>query len=117
MTQPNEYIPPEVWSINEESDGRFAGINRPTAGPRFEAELPRGKHSLQLYSLATPNGQKVTIMLEELLAAGVKDAEYDAHLIRIMDQEQFSFRVRRDQPQFEDSRLAGLQRAGTSAGV
>lgn len=90
MTQSTEYQPPKVWSVPEESNGRFSGINRPTAGARFEADLPRGKHALQLYSLATPNGQKVTIMLEELLAAGVTEAEYDAHLIRIMDQEQFS---------------------------
>lgn len=90
MTQETEYQVPEVWAPAEDSSGRFGSINRPEAGPRFERELPRGQHSLQLYSLATPNGQKVTIMLEELLAAGVKEAEYDAHLIRIMDQDQFS---------------------------
>ncbi|MFT0851286.1 glutathione-dependent disulfide-bond oxidoreductase [Achromobacter sp. F4_2707] len=90
MTQSTEYQPPKVWSAPQESNGRFSNINRPEAGARFEADLPRGKHVLQLYSLATPNGQKVTIMLEELLAAGVMEAEYDAHLIRIMDQEQFS---------------------------
>lgn len=90
MTQANEYQPPKVWTTPEESSGRYAGINRPEAGARYEAELPRGEHPLQLYSLATPNGQKVTIMLEELLAAGVTQAEYDAHLIRIMEQEQFS---------------------------
>ena len=89
MTQQSEYQLPEVWSPAEDS-GRFGSINRPEAGPRFERELPRGEHSLQLYSLATPNGQKVTIMLEELLAAGIKEADYDAHLIRIMDQDQFS---------------------------
>src|SRR5690606_15946133 len=71
-------------------NGRFSGINRPEAGSRFDAELPRGRHPLQLYSLATPNGQKVTIMLEELLAVGIAQAEYDAHLIRIMDEQQFS---------------------------
>lgn len=90
MSQSNEYQPPVVWRAPEDTSGRFGSINRPEAGPRFEAELPRGRHGLQLYSLATPNGQKATIMLEELLAAGVKDAEYDAHLIRIMEQEQFS---------------------------
>lgn len=90
MTQKTDYQLPEVWAPTDDSGGRFASINRPDAGPRFERELPRGKHSLQLYSLATPNGQKVTIMLEELLAAGVKEADYDAHLIRIMDQDQFS---------------------------
>lgn len=90
MTQNTEYQLPEVWTAPEDASGRFGGINRPEAGPRYEAELPRGKHPLQLYSLATPNGQKVTIMLEELLAAGVSQAEYDAHLIRIMEQEQFS---------------------------
>src|SRR6201987_1870541 len=75
--------PPKVWTWNKESGGRFASINRPIAGPTHEKELPIGKHPLQLYSLATPNGQKVTIMLEELLAAGHKGAEYDAWLIRI----------------------------------
>jgi Glutathione S-transferase len=90
MTNPSSYTPPAVWTVPENDSGRFAGINRPEAGARYEADLPRGKHPLQLYSLATPNGQKVTIMLEELLAAGVKDAEYDAFLIRIMEQEQFS---------------------------
>jgi len=90
MTDSNAYIPPEVWSPPQNESGRFSGINRPEAGARFEAELPRGEHPLQLYSLATPNGQKVTIMLEELLAAGVKEAEYDAHLIRIMEEAQLS---------------------------
>ena len=90
MSQESSYFPPAVWSVPENESGRFSGINRPEAGPRFDAELPRGRHPLQLYSLATPNGQKVTIMLEELLAAGVHDAEYDAHLIRIMEQDQFS---------------------------
>jgi len=90
MTKLAEYQPPKVWRMPTESSGRFAGINRPEAGARYEAGLPRGKHPLQLYSLGTPNGKKVTIMLEELLAAGVREAEYDAHLIRIMEQEQFS---------------------------
>ena len=77
------YEPPKVWTWNKESGGRFATINRPIAGPTHEKELPVGKHPLQLYSLATPNGVKVTVMLEELLALGHKDAEYDAWLIRI----------------------------------
>ena len=83
------YAPPAVWTWEKENGGNWAGINRPTAGARHEAELPKGKHPLQLYSLATPNGQKVTIMLEELLAVGVEGAEYDAHLIRIGDGDQF----------------------------
>jgi GST-like protein len=84
-----EYIPPKVWTWNKANGGRFANINRPIAGPTHEKELPVGKHPLQLYSLATPNGQKVTIMLEELLALGHKGAEYDAWLIRIGDGDQF----------------------------
>ncbi|QYJ96393.1 glutathione-dependent disulfide-bond oxidoreductase [Shewanella alkalitolerans] len=83
------YIPPKVWTMDSENGGTWASINRPTAGARHEAKLPQGKHGLQLYSLATPNGQKVTIMLEELLALGA-DAEYDAHLIQIGEGEQFS---------------------------
>jgi GST-like protein len=82
------YTPPRVWTWNMESGGRFANINRPVAGPTHEKELPVGKHPFQLYSLATPNGVKVTVMFEELLAAGHTGAEYDAWLIRI-DGEQF----------------------------
>ncbi|WP_024587639.1 glutathione-dependent disulfide-bond oxidoreductase [Aliihoeflea sp. 2WW] len=84
-----EYTPPKVWTWDKESGGRFASINRPIAGATHDKELPVGKHPLQLYSLATPNGVKVTIMLEELLAAGHKGAEYDAWLIRINDGDQF----------------------------
>jgi GST-like protein len=84
-----EYIPPKVWTWDKESGGRFASINRPIAGATHDKELPVGKHPLQLYSLATPNGVKVTIMLEELLAAGHKGAEYDAWLIKINDGDQF----------------------------
>jgi GSH-dependent disulfide-bond oxidoreductase len=80
---PAAYTPPTVWTWDKESGGRFASINRPIAGPTHEKELPVGRHPLQLYSLATPNGQKVTIMLEELLAAGYSGAEYDAWLIKI----------------------------------
>jgi GST-like protein len=83
MTDAPAYEPPKVWIWNMESGGRFASVNRPIAGATHDKELPVGKHPLQLYSLATPNGQKVTIMLEELLAAGHKGAEYDAWLIRI----------------------------------
>ncbi|MDG4882950.1 glutathione-dependent disulfide-bond oxidoreductase [Mesorhizobium sp. WSM4884] len=85
----NQYTPPKVWTWNKPNGGAFASINRPVAGPTHEKELPVGKHPLQLYSLATPNGQKVTIMLEELLACGHKGAEYDAWLIRINDGDQF----------------------------
>jgi GST-like protein len=83
------YVPPQVWSPATPSGGAFASINRPVAGKTHEQELPVGKHPLQLYSLGTPNGQKVTIMLEELLAAGHAGAEYDAWLIRINEGAQF----------------------------
>ncbi|RWC32051.1 MAG: glutathione-dependent disulfide-bond oxidoreductase [Mesorhizobium sp.] len=85
----NQYTPPKVWTWNKENGGVFASINRPIAGPTHDKELPVGKHPLQLYSQATPNGVKVTIMLEELLALGHKGAEYDAWLIRINDGDQF----------------------------
>ena len=84
-----DYTPPKVWTWNKANGGRFASINRPIAGPTHDKELPIGKHPLQLYSLGTPNGQKVTIMLEELLALGKKGAEYDAWLIKIGDGDQF----------------------------
>jgi GST-like protein len=89
MTDSSDYTPPKVWTWNKPSGGTFASINRPVAGPTHEKELPVGKHPLQLYSLATPNGVKVTIMLEELLALGHKGAEYDAWLIRINEGDQF----------------------------
>jgi len=89
MGNSSEYTPPKVWTWNKASGGRFANINRPIAGPTHEKELPVGRHPLQLYSLGTPNGQKVTIMLEELLARGHAGAEYDAWLIRIGEGEQF----------------------------
>jgi GST-like protein len=89
MTDTAEYTPPKVWSWNKPSGGRFANINRPIAGPTHEKDLPVGRHPLQLYSLGTPNGVKVTIMLEELLALGHSGAEYDAWLIRIGDGDQF----------------------------
>ncbi len=85
-----DYVPPEVWKWEKpKGDHMFASLNRPIAGPTHETELPRGKHPLQLYSLGTPNGQKVTILLEELLAAGHAGAEYDAWLVSIMDGDQF----------------------------
>ena len=89
MSDSAEYTPPKVWIWDKESGGRFANINRPIAGPTHEKELPVGKHPFQLYSLATPNGVKVTVMFEELLAAGHKDAEYDAWLINIGQGDQF----------------------------
>jgi GSH-dependent disulfide-bond oxidoreductase len=89
MSEPDEYVPPKVWSWVKPNGGRFASINRPIAGPTHDKDLPVGRHPLQLYSLATPNGQKVTIMLEELLALGKTGAEYDAWLIKIGDGEQF----------------------------
>ncbi len=89
MTE-TDYMPPKIWTWDKESGGRFASINRPIAGPTHEKDLPIGRHPLQLYSLATPNGVKVTIMLEELLAAGHTGAEYDAWLIKIGDGDQFS---------------------------
>ncbi len=89
MSDSSEYTPPEVWAWDPENGGKFATINRPTAGSTHTKELPVGRHPLQLYSLATPNGVKVTIMLEELLALGHSGAEYDAWLIRIGEGEQF----------------------------
>ena len=89
MTDSSAYMPPDIWVWNKDNGGRFASINRPTAGPTHDQELPVGRHPLQLYSLATPNGVKVTVMLEELLALGHRGAEYDAWLIRINDGDQF----------------------------
>ena len=89
MSEPTPYTPPSVWTWNQASGGRFANINRPISGATHEKELPVGQHPLQLYSLATPNGVKVTVMLEELLALGHAGAEYDAWLVRINEGEQF----------------------------
>ena len=89
MTDSSPYTPPSIWFWNKESGGRFASINRPISGATHEKDLPVGRHPLQLYSLATPNGVKVTVMLEELLALGHHGAEYDAWLIRIIDGDQF----------------------------
>ena len=89
MTDSSDYAPPKVWTWNKTATGRFATINRPIAGPTHDKELPVGRHPLQLYSLGTPNGVKVTVMLEELLALGHAGAEYDAWLIKIGEGEQF----------------------------
>jgi GST-like protein len=89
MTDSSPYTPPKIWTWNKANGGRFANINRPVAGATHEQVLPRGKHPLQLYSLGTPNGVKVTVMLEELLALGHAGAEYDAWLIRINEGQQF----------------------------
>lgn len=90
MNDSSVYTPPDIWTWNKESGGRFASINRPIAGPTHDKDLPVGRHPLQIYSLATPNGVKVTVMLEELLALGHEGAQYDAWLIRINEGEQFS---------------------------
>jgi GST-like protein len=89
MSDTPEYTPPKIWTWDKENGGQFANINRPIAGPTHDKELPVGRHPLQLYSLATPNGVKVTVMLEELLALGHTGAEYDAWLIRIQQGDQF----------------------------
>ena len=89
MSDNTTYTPPRVWKWEPGNGGKFANINRPVAGATHEKVLPVGKHPLQLYSLATPNGVKVTVMLEELLEQGIKQAEYDAHLIQIGEGDQF----------------------------
>ena len=89
MSSSSDYTPPKVWTWNKANGGQFASINRPISGPTQETDLPIGRHPLQLYSLGTPNGVKVTVMLEELLALGHRGAEYDAWLIRIGDGDQF----------------------------
>lgn len=90
MTKKQQYTPPKVWSQDEDDGSKFAKTNRPVSGPTHEQQLPVGKHALQLYSMATPNGQKVSIMLEELLHAGETEAEYDAWMIHIGEADQFS---------------------------
>jgi len=89
LTDASPYTPPKVWTWNKANGGQFANINRPISGPTHDKVLPVGKHPFQLYSLATPNGQKVTILFEELLAAGHTGAEYDAWLIKIGEGDQF----------------------------
>src|SRR5260370_5717151 len=115
MTEPTDYVPPKVWSWNKETGGRFAAINRPVAGPTHEKELPVGRHPMQLYSLATPNGVKVTVMLEELLARGFGGA-----LRRLADQDRrqpVRQRLRGGEPELEDPGADGPQRAGASESV
>ena len=91
MKESPTYTPPKVWQWDQDGEeNRFSKINRPTAGPTHDKDLPVGEHPLQLYSLATPNGVKVTVMLEELLALGIREAEYDAWLVNIMEGDQFS---------------------------
>ena len=90
MSESSSYVPPKVWTWDAESGGKFSNINRPIAGPTHDKDLPVGKHPMQLYSLGTPNGVKVTVLLEELLALGHEGAEYDAFLINIGDGSQFS---------------------------
>ncbi|TDR18466.1 glutathione-dependent disulfide-bond oxidoreductase [Marinicella litoralis] len=89
MSHTKQYIPPKVWQWEKNNDSKFANINRPVSGPTHEKSLPEGKHPFQLYSLATPNGVKVTVMLEELLELGIKGAEYDAYTVNIMEGDQF----------------------------
>src|SRR5436853_6609311 len=90
MSSASDYVLPKVWTWNKANGGRFANINRPIAGPTHDKELPVGRHPFQLYSLGTPNGQKVTILFEELLELGIDAAEYDAWMISILDGDQFS---------------------------
>lgn len=113
MTDPTPYAPPQVWTWNKDNGGQFASINRPVAGPTHDKNLPVGRHPLQLYSLGTPNGIKVTVMLEELLALGHAGAEYDAWLIRINEGEQFGSGFVEANP---NSKIPALvDRSGTEA--
>ena len=114
MTEESSYSPPKVWKWESESGGRFAKINRPIAGPTHDQDLPVGKHPLQLYSLATPNGVKVTVMLEELLAKGIDGAEYDAYPIKIADGDQFGSGFVGINP---NSKIPALMDRSTSAGT
>ncbi len=115
--QPPGYVPPKVWTWDKASGGRFASINRPVSGATHDQALPVGRHRLQLYSLGTPNGVKVTIMLEELLAAGHADADYDAWLIRIGEGDQFGSRLRRGQPEQQDPGDDGPQHGSAAPPV
>jgi GST-like protein len=118
-----DYVPPDVWTWDKPSGGKFASINRPVAGPTHDKQLPAGDHPLQLYSLGTPNGVKVTIMLEELLAAGHRGAEYDAWLIDISEGDQFSSGFVAINPNskipalLDRSNPAGLQRVFESGAI
>ncbi len=104
----NKYIPEKVWQNNAQTGGTWASINRPIAGATHDKVLPIGSHPLQLYSMGTPNGQKVTILLEELLALGVEEAEYDAHLIQIGQGNQVLFRFCYCQSKFKNSSVSRL---------
>ena len=117
MSDAPDYTPPKVWTWNKENGGAFANINRPIAGATHDKELPVGKHPLQLYSLATPNGVKVTIMLEELLALGHTGAEYDAWLIRIGEGDQFGSGFVGGQSELQDPGADGPERADADPGV
>lgn len=114
MTDSTQYNPPQVWAWEKPNGGEFASINRPTAGAREEKELPIGRHPLQLYSMGTPNGVKVTIMLEELLALGHQGAEYDAWLIKIGDADQFGSDFVKINP---NSKIPALLDRGTSTPI
>ena len=111
MPHKSPYIPPKVWRWESESGGKFAKINRPVAGATHEKSLPVGEHSLQLHSLATPNGVKVTVMLEELLELGIQEAQYDAYLINIQDGDQFGSGFVELNP---NSKIPALQDRSTS---
>ena len=110
MTNHAEYTPPKIWTWNQENGGAWASINRPISGATHDKELPVGRHPLQLYSLGTPNGVKVTVMLEELLALGHAGAEYDAWLIKIGDGDQFGSGFVAVNPELQDPGVAGSQR-------
>ncbi len=107
MTNSSEYTPPKVWTWKNPNGGQFANINRPISGPTHDKDLPIGRHPLQLYSLGTPNGVKVTIMLEELLALGHSGAEYDAWLIKIGDGDQFGSGFVAVNPELQDPSVGG----------
>jgi GST-like protein len=114
MTNQAEYLPPKIWTWSQENGGAWASINRPVSGATHEKALPIGRHPLQLYSLGTPNGVKVTVMLEELLALGHAGAEYDAWLIKIGDGDQFSSGFVSVNP---NSKIPALLDRGGSAGL
>ena len=110
MTNQSEYSPPRIWTWSQENGGAWASINRPVSGATHDKELPVGRHPLQLYSLGTPNGVKVTVMLEELLALGHKGAEYDAWLIQHRRRRSVRQRFRVREPELQDTGAAGSQR-------
>ena len=117
MSDTTGYIPPTVWTWDKASGGKFANINRPIAGATHDKDLPIGKHPFQLYSLATPNGVKVTVMLEELLELGHTGAEYDAWLIRINEGRPVQQRLCGGEPQLKNPRTARPQWTHAYSGV